>query len=152
MKFHSLIVAALLLLAFDSGAALLGSEAPAPLEASNTPLYQNGELVLDIRDTAGAEILRTSLAYFFQDEHIATANELPAGPVDSIPVQKQLVATPADAQPADAPLGEPFSLGLLGAGIAVLGWTRRQGSWFARLVNQPGVWNIFPWPALSWLD
>lgn len=153
MKFHSLIAAALLLLAFDSGAApQAASSTSAGQDAHQAFTYRNGELVLDIRDSAGAEVLRTSLAYFFHDEHIATANELPAGPVEAIPMQGQLALTPLHAQPEDAPLTEPLSLGLLGAGIAVLGWTRRQGSWVDRLLKQPGAWDIFPWPALSWLD
>lgn len=157
MKFHSLIAAALLLLAFDSDAALLGGEAHAAapqaspaLQEDQVFVYRNGELVLDIRDSAGAGILRTGLAYFFRDEHIATANELPAAPSEALTVQAQ--PAPADAQPVGTQLPEPFSLGLLGAGIAMLGWTRRQGSWTVWLKGRPGRWELFPWPALTWLD
>ena len=163
MKFHSLMAVVLLLLACDSGAALVSSaaaaEPAATAQASPEPepafIYQNGDLVLDIQDAAGAEIVRAGLAYFFQDEHIATANEHPVDPAEAI-VTLEGDSSIDDAQPQAAQLAEPLSLTLFGAGLAVLGWTRRVGSlgslgaareWKQRLVRA-----IWPWPSLSWLD
>jgi hypothetical protein len=137
MKFHSLMAVAVLLLA-DVPAAVPQEE---PVH-----VYQNGDLVLEIRDSAGGEILRAGLDYFFHDEHIATANELPAAPVEAIGLQGPVADMPAAAVAAQLP--EPFSLALLGAGLVLLGWTRRQGARFERLKET----NVFPWPGLSWLD
>jgi len=106
MKFHPLMAAALLLLAFDSGAVLLHPEAfPAP------------------QVTAAA----------------------------ASPAQAQPVAPVAGTQPLDQPLPEPLPLSLLGAGFAMLGWTRRRGTLFGRLKLDLRR-RLFPWPALSWLD
>jgi hypothetical protein len=58
----------------------------------------------------------------------------------------------AGTQPEMAPLPEPLSVGLLGAGIALLGWTRRQGSWGENLKRKLGQLNVLPWPGLCWLD
>lgn len=146
MKFHSLMAVALLLLAFDSAAVLLHPEAflaPQNTAAAAIPdeggsagdaagawVYRNGDLVLDMQDTAGAEILRASLA-FLQDVTAAEAVSRPAA--------------------ASQPLPEPLPLSLLGLGFAALGWTRRGGNLFGRLkldLHQ----RLFPWPALSWLD
>ena len=171
MKFHSLMAAVLLPLLLlpmsgsgatpiSSGADVAGPAA-APAAAGEDALdawvYRNGDLVLDIRDSAGAEIVRTGLAYFFHDDHIATANEAPvvqAGAIDAPqPATAVLGAQVEENRATGAELPEPVSLGLLGAGIAVLGWTRRQGSqasargWKQRLVRA-----IWPWPSLSWLD
>lgn len=161
MKFHSLMAVVLLLLACDSGAALVAPAAAAEptVQAGPAPepafIYQNGDLVLDIQDAAGAEIVRAGLAYFFQDEHIATANEHPRGPVEAI-VTLEGDASVIEAQPEAAQLAEPLSLTLFGAGLALLGWTRRVGTlgtlgsardWKQRLVRA-----IWPWPSLSWLD
>ncbi len=150
MKFHSLMAVVFLLLAVDSGAALLP---PAPLEVpahaleTSTRVYQNGDLVLEIRDTAGGEILRAGLGYFFNDEHIATVNELPDEAVEPVRAQASAALPDGGAQMAGEELPEPWSLGLLGAGIALLGWTRRQESWMDSLRRA-----VFPWPGLSWLD
>jgi hypothetical protein len=138
MKFHSLMAVSLLLLS-NLPAAL-----PQPDAAAH--VYQNGDLVLEIRDTAGGEIVRAGLDYFFHDEHIATANELPAAPVAPIGMQGAVEDIPAAGVASQLP--EPFSLGLLGAGLVLLGWTRRQGTWFERLKE----YKLFPWPGLSWLD
>ncbi len=157
MKFHSLMAAILLLLAFDSGAALAqpaAETAAVPAapeqEAPQAFTYQNGDLVLDIQDSAGGEILRAGLAYFFQDEHIATANEYPVGPVEAIQEQGESPFS-AEAQLEAAPLAEPLSVTLFGAGLVLLGWTRRQaastGNWRQRLVRA-----FWPWPSISWLD
>ena len=63
MKFHSLMAVALLLLTFDSGAALLRSDLPVAAAQADAAahVYQNGDLVLEIRDTTGAEIVRAGL-------------------------------------------------------------------------------------------
>ena len=156
MKFHSLMAVALLLLACASGAALASSataESAAPkAEPVQAFTYQNADLVLDIQDAAGAEILRAGLDYFFHDEHIATANEHPVGPVEAIPAQED-AAPSAEAQREPAPLSEPLSLTLFGAGLPLLGWTRRAGSQaVARTWRQRLVRAIWPWPSLSWLD
>ncbi len=159
MKFHSLIAASLLLLAVDSGATLLRAEVPAAASAgmpagdpAGAHVYQNGDLVLDIRDSAGAEILRAGLSYFFCDEHIATANELPAAAhVDPVRAAAQPMVE-GSVSNVDEPLPEPLSLGLLGAGIAVLGWTRRQEGWAEQLKRKLGLPDVLPWPALCWLD
>jgi len=171
MKFQSLMAAVLLPLLLlpmsGSGATPIsaGADVAAPgaapaatgEDALDSWVYRNGDLVLDIRDSAGAEIVRTGLAYFFRDDHIATANEAPAAPAEALdapqPALAVLGAQVEQEQAAGAELPEPLSLGLLGAGVAVLGWTRRQGNqaaargWKQRLVRA-----IWPWPSLSWLD
>jgi hypothetical protein len=162
MKFHSLMAVLLLPLLLlptsGSGATPLPPQAETAVadEAADTWVYRNGDLVLDIRDSAGAEVLRASLAYFLEDEHIATANEAPPAQAVAIDAPQQAVAmieAPAPDRGADARLPEPLSLGLLGAGIVVLGWTRRQGSQAsARSWKQRLVRAIWPWPSLSWLD
>ncbi|MCC2958424.1 hypothetical protein LK542_22700 [Massilia sp. IC2-477] len=148
---------ALLLLACHSGAALASSAVAEPAvskaaEPVQAFTYQNGDLVLDIQDAAGAEILRAGLDYFFHDEHIATANEYPLGPIEAIPAQEGVEqSTEASLEPA--PLSEPLSLTLFGAGLALLGWTRRLGSQpAARTWRQRAVRALWPWPSLSWLD
>lgn len=156
MKFHSLMAVVILLLACDSGAALASSAAAEPAVSKTEPVhaftYQNGDLVLDIQDAAGAEILRAGLDYFFHDEHIATTNEYPLEPVEAIQAQ-EAVAPFAEPQPEAAPLAEPLSLTLFGAGLALLGWTRRLGSQSTtRTWRQSVVRAIWPWPSLSWLD
>ena len=160
MKFHSLMAAALLVFTFDSAAALVRPEGqpgaaqaiPAPLPASDgeRPVYQNGDLVLDIRDTLGVEVVRSSLAYFFHDAHIDTVNELPLGPVDHITAKAETVP---DEAPGAAALPEPVALALLGGGLALLGWTRRPGGAASKPQRRHSLLSeLVPWPGLPWLD
>ena len=148
MKFHSLMAAALLFLSFDSAAAPVPPQGEP--EATQAPAYRNGDLVLDLGDSLGAEVIRSSLAYFFRDSHIAIVNELPAGPVEAIEGQ---VDPALDAEPAPVTLPEPIPLALLGAGLALLGWTSRPGQ---RATRAACKWNplqhLVPWPGLPWLD
>lgn len=101
-----------------------------------------------------AAILLLLLDYLFHDDHIAAANEAPAAPLDAIDVAPTQPPMPAHADGAavDAALPEPLPLGLLGAGIVMLGWTRRQGGWLsgssARSVLARAMW---PWSSLPWL-
>lgn len=83
-------------------------------------MRRNGDLELNIRGTPGLDLFRSGLANLFQDERRVCGQKA---------------------------VSEPLSLGMLGAGFALLGRTRRRGNWFDRLKQ-----GIVPWPALCWLD
>jgi hypothetical protein len=117
------------LLACVGGAGILSGQLPLAREAGGeyVAVYRNGDLEVNIRGAAGADVLRSGLANLFRDEPRHGADE------------RRICAQEAGA--------EPLSLGMLGAGFALLGWTRRRGNWFDRLKQ-----GVFPWPALCWLD
>lgn len=134
MNVRALTTAALLL-ACAGGAAFLDSDErntgvpsgpPAPAReagADHVTLYRNGDLELNIRGRAGIDMLGSGLANVFRDEQRQKEDE------------RRTCAQ------------EPLPLGMLGASLVVLGWTRRRGSWVDRLKQ-----GVFPWPALCWLD
>ena len=134
MKFQSLIAAALLL-ACAGGATFIthdehaAGRLPPAREAGGdyVAVYRNGDLELNIRGTSSLDIFRSGLANLFQDDPRQEKDE------------RRICAQEAAA--------DPVSLGMLGAGFALLGWTRRRGNWFDRLKQ-----GIVPWPALCWLD
>lgn len=176
MRFHSLIAAALLLAcvagvaglasiataerepAADAGASSLypspAREASEGSEASEAyvTVYRNGDLELNLRGTPGIDILRSGLAGLFQDDHPATPHAWPQQePERRICAEQTGKAGKAllDAVPAS----EPLSMGMLGAGFALMGWTRRRGSWFDKIKGGQGWrFDVLPWPALCWLD
>jgi hypothetical protein len=176
MKFHSLITAALLL-ACVAGLAGLAStamdERAAPADAGASSLrlppareaaeayvtvYRNGDLELSLRGTAGIDILRSGLADLFQDDHPATPRAWPQQESERRICAEQTgkAANAGNAGNAllDAvPASEPLSMGMLGAGFALMGWTRRRASWFGKRQGRQGWrFDVFPWPALCWLD
>lgn len=156
MKFHSLIAAALLpacaggiaLLALDEGAAGVPAEhvpAARDARAGYVAVYRNGDLELNIRGTAGINVLRSGLANLLQDEP-------PPGETGDRICARETRPVPAGRPvPASVPDAEPLSMGMLGAGFALLGWTRRRGGWADRL-KRGLQFDLFPWPALCWLD
>lgn len=160
MKFQSLIAAALLgivvgaafLLPDESGT----TPAQAPLAraaAGYVTVYRNGDLELNLRGAPGIDVLRSGLANLFGDDHPRTPQAWPQG-ADERRICAETGRSPAGQAERDgAPASEPLSLGMLGASFALLGWTRRRGGWIDRLKGRQGWrFDLFPWPALCWLD
>lgn len=93
-------------------------------------VYQDGVQVLSVNDVDGIADFGSNPAHFFRDNTSgAYTGEANAGAVDYIRVfstaltQDEVLALPT---PPSADLPEPASLGLVGAGLALVGWTRRR--------------------------
>ncbi len=91
-------------------------------------VYQNGELVFSVSDTGGIADFGQNVAHFFRDNDGANSGEANPGAVDYIRVydlalslEEVRALTPPDAQVA-----EPGPLGLMGVGLALLGFIRRR--------------------------
>lgn len=91
-------------------------------------VYQNGELVLSVADPNSITDFGDNIAYFFRDNNDSNGGEANPGAVDYIRIYN--TALSADEVKVLAPLStdvsEPASAGLLGAGLAMMGWTRRR--------------------------
>lgn len=114
-------------------------------------VYQDGELVLSVADTGGIADFGQNIAYFFRDNNGAHSGEAFPGAVDYLRVYDTALSQ-QEVQaltPPSAAVSEPATYGLLGAGLALMGWTRRQGRAEGTRSRDYGV---LPWPALSWLD
>ncbi|MFC0254211.1 LamG-like jellyroll fold domain-containing protein [Massilia consociata] len=92
-------------------------------------LYQNGDLVFSLTDTNDIAALSTNFLYFFKDNGGSHSGEAAPGAVDFIHVyDNALGAAQVKALPMPTAVAEPASLGLMGAGLALVGWTRRRKS------------------------
>jgi hypothetical protein len=85
-------------------------------------VYQNGELALSVLDTNNDADFGTNVAAFFRDN----GSEAAAGAVDFIHVYDHAMSTAEVSALMPAEVPEPAPLGLVGAGLALLGWTRRR--------------------------
>jgi hypothetical protein len=95
-------------------------------------VYQNGALVLSVLDSRNIADFRSNPAHFFIDNQSGSyTNEANAGAVDYIRVfdaalsRDELLALPTPPA-VDANVPEPASLGLVGVGLALAGWSRRK--------------------------
>ena len=93
-------------------------------------VYQNGELVLSLNDQTGITDFGKNVAHFFRDNVRGggTSGEGKPGAVDyiriydtALSVDEVLALTPPVAE-----VTEPASYGLVGVGLALLGFTRRR--------------------------
>lgn len=111
-------------------------------------VYQNGELVLSLSDAGGIADFGQNIAHFFRDNNGSNGGEANPGAVDYIRIfNTALSHSEVQALTPPTDVSEPATFGLLGAGLALMGWMRRQGK------GKPGPrYGIFPWPGLSWLD
>lgn len=91
-------------------------------------VYQNGELVLSVSDPNNITDFGQNVAWFFRDNNGSNGGEAFPGAVDYIRIYS--TALSADEVKVLAPLStdvsEPATYGLLGAGLAMMGWTRRR--------------------------
>lgn len=92
-------------------------------------VYQDGALVLSVFDQNGIADFGQNVAYFFRDNVSGgTIGEANPGALDYLRVydtalnQEEVRALP----PPEAEVIEPAPLTLMGAGLALLGWTRRR--------------------------
>lgn len=89
----------------------------------NVKIYQDGQLVLSVLDTQDYADYTANSAFFFIDN----LQEAGAGAVNFIHIYNHaLTAAEVAALPPPAELPEPAPLGVMGAGLALLGWTRRR--------------------------
>ncbi len=93
-------------------------------------VYQNGELVFSVADTGGIADFGQNFAYFFRDNDGASSGEANPGAVDYIRVYDTALGLDEvrALTPPDVEVSEPASFGLMGAGLALLGFTRRRRS------------------------
>jgi hypothetical protein len=92
-------------------------------------VYQNGELVLSVLDTTGIADFGQNVAHFFRDNVSGgTTGEANPGDVDYIRIYNTALTSSEvmALAPPVAEVIEPGSIGLMGAGLALLGWTRRR--------------------------
>ncbi|WP_288379590.1 LamG-like jellyroll fold domain-containing protein [uncultured Massilia sp.] len=91
-------------------------------------VYQNGELVVSVSDTSGIADFGQNVAHFFRDNDGTNSGEANPGAVDYIRIYD--VALSLDEvralTPPDAQVAEPGPLGLMGVGLALLGFIRRR--------------------------
>ncbi|WP_020653565.1 PEP-CTERM sorting domain-containing protein [Massilia niastensis] len=88
-------------------------------------VYQDGALVLNILDSSDfADFSRNihNTAYFFRDD----GGEARAGAVDFIKIYDHTLTAGEVNAPPPVALPEPGSFGLMAAGLALAGWTRRR--------------------------
>jgi len=89
----------------------------------NFKVYQEGKLVYNYLDTAGITDFELNDAIFFRDD----GGDAPTGAVDYINIYNHsLSQAEVNSLNGIANLPEPASMGLVGAGLALLGWTRRR--------------------------
>jgi len=98
--------------------------------ASRVSAFQNGSMLFSFDDSAGQALLSTPanvnpkrLLSFFKDDG---GGEAAKGSVDFIHLYDNALDAQEVAALHDAQVAEPASLGLVGAGLALLGWTRRR--------------------------
>jgi len=91
-------------------------------------VYQNGELVLSVSDPNHITGFGNNIAYFFRDNNGSHGNEANPGAVDYIRIYDTALSADEVRQlaPPSAEVSEPATFGLLGAGLAMVGWTRRR--------------------------
>lgn len=98
--------------------------------ASRVSVFQNGSLLFGFDDSTGQANLSTPagasqkrLLSFFKDDG---GGEAATGTVDFIHLYNNALDAQQVAALHGAEVAEPASLGLVGAGLALLGWTRRR--------------------------
>jgi hypothetical protein len=91
-------------------------------------VYQNGELVLSVADSGGIADFGQNFAHFFRDNNGSNSGEANPGAVDYIRIFDTALSLDEvrALTPPDAEVGEPATFGLMGAGLALLGFTRRR--------------------------
>lgn len=85
-------------------------------------VYQEGELVLNVLDTSNWANFSANSAYFFIDN----GSEAATGAVNFIRIYNHAMTALEVAEATAAEVPEPASLGIMGAGLALMGWTRRR--------------------------
>lgn len=91
-------------------------------------VYQNGELVFSVADSGGIADFGQNFAHFFRDNNGSNSEEANPGAVDYIRVYDTALSSDEvrALTPPDAQVSEPATFGMMGAGLALLGFTRRR--------------------------
>lgn len=91
-------------------------------------VYQDGQLVLSVSDPNNITDFGNNIAYFFRDNNGGNGNEANPGAVDYIRIYNTALSAAEVQQlpPVTAEVSEPATFGLLGAGLAMAGLTRRR--------------------------